>query len=137
MTTGVLGTALSGLLANQRGLATTGHNIANVGTPGYSRQRVELDARPGPPRGNGFVGAGVDATSVQRLVDAFTATQIRTSTAAMGEVDTFHRLAGMVDNMLADPAGGLSPAIQGFFDAVQELAADPASVPASYSRFHL
>ncbi len=130
MTTGVLGTGLSGLLANQRGLATTGHNIANVSTPGYARQRVELDARPGQPRGNGFIGAGVDVTSVRRLVDAFTTTQIRTSTAAMGEVDTFHRLAGMVDNMLADPAGGLSPAIQSFFDAVQELAADPASVPA-------
>ena len=40
--TGILGTALSGLMAFQRSLDTTSHNIANVNTDGYSRQRVNL-----------------------------------------------------------------------------------------------
>ena len=40
MGTGIFGTGLSGLLANQRGLATTGHNIANVNTHGFKTQRI-------------------------------------------------------------------------------------------------
>jgi flagellar hook-associated protein 1 FlgK len=130
MSVGLFDSGISGLVASRRGLATTGHNIANVNTEGYSRQRVELAPRPGNSYGNGFIGAGVDVTTVQRLVDGFTTAQIRTSTAAFGEVEIFHRLAGQIDNLLADPDGGLSPALQSFFGAVHELAADPASLPA-------
>ena len=89
MTAGIFGTGISGLMANRRGLATTGHNIANVNTEGYTRQRVELGTRPPMGYGNGFIGSGVDVTSVQRVIDGFTTTQIRTSTSAFGEVDTF------------------------------------------------
>ena len=42
----IMSSALSGLLATQRSLDTIGHNIANVNTEGYSRQRVEITARP-------------------------------------------------------------------------------------------
>ena len=43
---GILDTAVTGLLVSQRALATTSHNISNVNTPGYSRQRVEVIAKP-------------------------------------------------------------------------------------------
>ena len=45
MTTGLFGTGISGLMASRRGLATTGHNIANASTPGYNRQDVSFAAR--------------------------------------------------------------------------------------------
>ena len=54
-TGGVLGTGASALLAFQRAMSTVGHNVANATTPGYSRQRVEFEARAGQP---GRIGQG-------------------------------------------------------------------------------
>ena len=54
------------LQANQVALQTTGHNIANVNTVGYSRQGVALQAVPGQNMGNGYIGQGVDVQSILR-----------------------------------------------------------------------
>ena len=66
-----LNTSVSGLLSAQRALATTSHNIANVDTPGYSRQRVELLARDPQFTGAGYIGRGVSIDSVQRVHSQF------------------------------------------------------------------
>ena len=123
----VLGTAISGLLASQRGLATTGHNVANVNTEGYSRQRLDLATRSPQKSGNGFIGTGVQGTNVRRVFDQFLTDQVRTGTTNFARADRFYEFARQVDNLLAEPNGGLAPALQDFFDAVQQLAADPAS----------
>ena len=67
----LLSTAVSALQTYRRGLDTTSHNIANVGTDGYSRQRMETATREAQPYGNGWVGSGVNATTVQRVYDEF------------------------------------------------------------------
>ncbi len=54
------------LLANQAALQTAGHNIANVSTPGYSRQTVVLQTVQGQFTGGGYIGKGVDVQTVQR-----------------------------------------------------------------------
>ncbi len=64
--TGILGSALSGLMAFQRSLDTTSHNIANVNTDGYSRQRVELGTLPAEFTGAGYMGQGVNVTTISR-----------------------------------------------------------------------
>ncbi len=56
MASGLLGTAITGLVAFQRSLETTSHNISNVNTEGYSRQRVELATNPEEFIGVGFMG---------------------------------------------------------------------------------
>jgi flagellar hook-associated protein 1 FlgK len=76
---GLLGTALSGLMAFQRALDTTSHNIANVNTDGYSRQHVELGARLPEHTGAGYIGQGVDVTAVSRSYDQFVASQLTSS----------------------------------------------------------
>ena len=129
-TSGLFGTGLSGLLAARTGLSTAGHNIANVDTPGYTRQRVELAARNTAGGGVGFIGAGVEITSVRRLYDGFLTGQLRTATSSLNELDTYHTLAAQVDNLLGDESGGLSPAVQTFFAAIHDVADDPASIPA-------
>ena len=63
----MLSTGVSGLLAFQRSLDTTSHNIANASTAGYSRQNAELIARPADAFGNGWIGNGVDVSTVRRL----------------------------------------------------------------------
>lgn len=64
-----------GVMANQMSLDTTGHNITNAGTEGYSRQKVTLattyaEQRPGH-YGNVMVGTGVDALAVERARDVY------------------------------------------------------------------
>jgi flagellar hook-associated protein 1 FlgK len=129
MATGdVFGVGTSALLAFQRGLATTSHNIANVNTEGYHRQRTEFDTRVPLPSGNGYIGTGVDVTSVTRIFDQFLNTQVVTNTALTSQHSTYFNFASQVDNLLGDSATGLSSAMQGLFSSLHELADDPTSM---------
>jgi flagellar hook-associated protein 1 FlgK len=128
--TGILGTALSGLMAFQRSLDTTSHNIANVNTDGYSRQRVELGTRPAQFTGAGYIGQGVNIATVSRSYDQFITSQLTSSTSAFAETNTLSTLASPVDNIISNEATGLSPALKSFFNAVNEVANDPSSLPA-------
>jgi len=130
MSSGILGTAVSGLMAFQRSLSTTSHNIANVNTEGYSRQRVELATRPAQFTGAGYIGQGVKVNDIRRIYDNFINAQLRASTSAFGDVSRYHELGKQIDNILADPDTGMAPAIKTFFNAVNELANDPSSIPA-------
>ena len=127
---GILGTALSGLMAFQRSLDTTSHNIANVNTDGYSRQRVELGTRPAEFIGAGYIGQGVNITAVSRSYDQFITNQLTSSTSAFAETNTLSTLASQVDNITSNEATGLSTALKSFFNAVNEVANDPSSLPA-------
>ncbi len=130
MAGGLLGTAVSGLLAFQRNLDTVGHNIANANTEGYSRQKVTLSTREAQLTGSGYLGQGVRSTEIKRVYDDFLNNQVITSKSAFAELDSFHSLASQVDNFIAETGTSLSPALQSFFNGVQELANDPTSVPA-------
>ena len=126
----LLATAVSGLLSYQRALNTTSHNIANVNTPGYSRQRVEMSAAPPQYLGGNYVGTGVQVERVRRVYDEFLAEQVRTSTSLEAQHRSMHDLALQIDNMLADTESGIAPAMQEFFDSLQDLSTDPASTAA-------
>lgn len=125
---GMLDTAVTGLLASQRGLAVTSNNIANVNTPGYSRQVVTMTTREPQQVGNGFIGKGVQITDIKRVHDEFLNAQVRSSIAANGEVGAYLDLAQRIDNMLADEQTGLSTSIQNFFNAVQDVSNLPSSM---------
>ncbi len=121
---------LSGLRAAQQGLATTSHNIANANTPGYSRQRVELVADVPALSNGGSVGSGVRVAAIRRSYDEFLTRQLETDTAIAGEHRVHRELAVGLDTLLSDEATSLSPVLQGFFDAVEQAAASPASAAA-------
>ncbi len=130
MTSGLFGTAVSGLRVAKLNLDTVGHNIANAATEGYSRQRVIATSREPQITGAGYIGQGVEAGSINRLYDEFLDAQLRGSTSAFAELDSFHALVSQVDNIVADPNTGISPSLQSFFDAIQGVADDPTSIPA-------
>lgn len=125
-----LNIAISGLFAFQRQIAATGHNIANVNTPGFSRQRVELVTRNPQPAGDGYIGTGVQTATVTRIYDQFIVQQVRSSTAREAELGEYSRLSGQLDNLLADAQAGLAPALGSFFGALNDAANDPSSVTA-------
>lgn len=124
----VMSTGVSGLLAFQRALDTTSQNIANVATPGYSRQRVELATRPAQAYGNGWVGSGVQVTTIARVYDSFLATQVRSSASSLSHYDTIATEAERLDNVLGDSKTGLATSYQNLINAFQDVANDPSSV---------
>lgn len=123
----VFGTGVSGLLAAQRALSVVSHNIANVNTEGYSRQRVELATRNAQPFGNDFIGNGVSVTAIQRVYDQFAVTQLRNASSSASQAQQYRALADQVNNLLGSSDIGVMPALQDFFDAVQGVANNPSS----------
>jgi len=83
-----LHTGLSGLRASQTAVDTTSNNIANVNTPGYTRQRVELSPRIPYDSPAGQVGTGVEVDRIVRLRDSFLDARVRSTTAAFAASDT-------------------------------------------------
>lgn len=130
MAGGVFTTATSGLLAFQRALNTNGHNIANVNTPGYSRQRVEIVTQTPQSNSSGFIGTGVKTMTVERMYDQFLVDRVRNATSSSSNLDIFSEYAGRVADVLGDADAGLNGSLENFFNAVQDVANDPTSTPA-------
>ncbi len=126
----LLRTGVSGLLAFQRALDTTSHNIANVSTDGYSRQRTLIGTRPAQGYGNGWIGQGAQVQTTQRVYDSFVATQVRSTSSSLEHLDIYASNAEQLNNMFGDSANGLSATLQNFVNAFQSVANSPASVPA-------
>ncbi len=123
-------TGVTALLTYQRSLTTTGHNISNANTPGYSRQRVALETQIPERLGFGYIGGGVKIQGVERLNNQFLTLQLQQQTAESSRLQTFLGLTGQVDNLVADDQGGLSPSMQRFFGSLQDVANEPGSVAA-------
>jgi len=129
MSSGILGSGVSGLTVAQRALSTASHNIANVNTDGYSRQRVDTVARDPLFMGSNYLGTGVQVGSIKRIVNDFQGLQIRDSSAGLNQAQTYHSLAARVDGLFTDANTGLLSSLQAFFDSVQGVANSPASLP--------
>lgn len=130
MPSGILDTAVSGLNSLQRSLQTVSHNIANANTEGYSRQRVELGTNAAQRTGAGFLGKGVHITDIVRQYDEFTSRQLRSSQSTFNDSDQYYVMAEQVDNLMASPDTSVMPAMKQFFNAMNDVANDPASIPA-------
>lgn len=130
---GIFGISITGLRAAQTGLATAGHNISNASTPGFNRQQIVQSTNTPLYTGAGFLGQGTNVDTVKRVYSQFLDNQVQSAQARSSYLDTYSAQISQIDNMLADPSSGLSPALQGFFTGVQDVAANPASVPSRQS----
>jgi flagellar hook-associated protein 1 FlgK len=120
----ILSIGQTALSAAQAGLATTGHNIANAATPGYSRQVVIQASNGSQSLGTGYIGKGVNVSDVKRVYNELLAGQVRTAQSSQVQSETYYSQVRMLDNMLGDTDGGVSPALQDFFDGIQDLASN-------------
>jgi len=130
MATNILSIGQSALAAAQAGLSTTGHNIANASTPGYSRQVVIQGAAQAQNFGFGFMGQGTEVTSIQRIYSDYLGVQAQNAQASSSGLGTYYTQIQQINNMLGDPTSGLSPALQNFFNGIQSVASNPTSIPA-------
>jgi flagellar hook-associated protein 1 len=126
-----LQTSLRGLLAQQRLLDTTGHNIANASTKGYSRQEATLIASPaleipagGVSSGAGaHLGSGVDVQSFRRIRDQFVDMQYRAQNTNLGEWAARSESLQRVEGSLSEPGeNGLNAQLSEFWNAWSDLA---------------
>lgn len=125
----IYGIGVSALGAAQAGLTATNHNISNVNTLGFHRQQIVQGTNVPQFTGIGFMGQGVHVDTVKRLYNELLDSQVMQAQAQSSQLDTYATQIKQIDNMLADPNAGLSPALQEFFSGVQDVAANPASVP--------
>jgi flagellar hook-associated protein 1 len=131
-----LNTALSGLEAAQAAIDTTGQNIANADTPGYSRQQVDMTERDpltiqslsNVTGGGSQLGQGVDITTISRVRDQFLDVQYRTQNTQTNGDNTSSTLLGQVQAALNEPSSsGLSSALSNFWSAFTALGNDPTN----------
>lgn len=130
MGTDIYGISVSALNTAQMGLATTEHNIANANTAGYTRQVVGQTARPAQNSGAGYIGQGSDVGTITRVYDEFLSAQVVQEQVKSAQLNTYYTKIQQINNMLADPNAGMSPALQDFFGAVSSVSSAPDSIPA-------
>ncbi|MBT5293911.1 MAG: flagellar hook-associated protein FlgK [Cellvibrionales bacterium] len=127
---GLLNIGVTGLLASQTAINTTGHNIANANVQGYSRQEVVLETNTPRFGGGGFVGNGVEVETIRRITNEFITQQLRTDTANFAELDAFATQISQLDSVIAGANTGLTAALDSFFSSLQAVADSPTSLPA-------
>jgi flagellar hook-associated protein 1 len=128
MASGLIGIGITALNAAQAGLVTTQHNIANVNTPGFSRQQTVLSAEIAQYTGSGFFGNGVQVESVRRIVNQFLDNQVVAAQGSLSREEAYFGMVSQIDSLLGNSGTGLSSALQDFFNAVHEVANNPGSL---------
>jgi flagellar hook-associated protein 1 FlgK len=127
---GIFNIGVRSLQANQAALQTTGNNIANVNTPGYSRQSVVVQTVQGQYTGGGFIGAGVDISTVQRQHSEFLTRQAAlSSSVAASDTERLAQLKQLEDVFQGGEAG-LGSAISDMMNAFSDVANAPTDLSA-------
>lgn len=131
-----LQSALSGLRAQRTRLDVIGHNVSNVGTEGYSRQRVDLASGGKGPIpavfSDGLVtGDGVDVVGITRYRDEFLEARALVERSATGDLQTQMRYFDRIEMAHPEPSDtGLASSLDRFWGAFDDLANQPGQIPA-------
>lgn len=123
------------LATQQSALYTTGHNISNANTEGYSRQRVNFEALNGYPSASrnrpqipGQLGTGVESGSVQRIRNQFLDNQFRSENSSAGYWNARSEALSRMEKLMNEPsASGLSKTMDQFWQSLQDLAVNPGN----------
>jgi len=121
---------LSGLSAAQKALDIIGNNIANAATEGYHRQRIELTPEYSSQVGSVLLGGGVDIAGITRMIDSLLEKEILRQQSSLAQASRELTTLRTVETTLGEfsTGGGLSNAIDKFFNALQDLSAHPTEI---------
>jgi flagellar hook-associated protein 1 FlgK len=125
-TSNILSIGKTALNAAQVGISTTGHNIANASTAGYSRQVILQSAASSQNFGYGYVGQGTEVSSITRVYNDLIAKQVTNSQSISSGLNTYAAQMSTIDNMLSDASAGLTPTLNDFFASVKSVSANPS-----------
>lgn len=111
----------------QRAIQTTGHNLANVSTPGFSRQRVELSPALPMRDGQWLLGRGVQIDGIHRVVSRFLEAELLSLNGALGFSEAENRALREIENIFPlTGESGIGAALDAFFAALSDVANNPA-----------
>ena len=125
MTVSLYQTGVSGLLAAQQQLATTGHNIANVNTEGYNRQRAEQNASLGLNNGSNYIGAGTYIQDITRLYDQFSHKEQLLTQSSLGNADSLQARLTQLDQVMSTSGNAVVGSLDKFYQALNGVADNP------------
>ena len=122
-----------GLFTQQSALYTTGHNISNANTEGYTRQRVNMEATLGYPGSGlnapttpGHIGTGVQAHSVQRMRDEFVDRQFRQESNKLGYWESTTKSISQMEDIMKEPSEfGINQAFTDFWKSMEDVIDNP------------
>ncbi|HUD35177.1 MAG TPA: flagellar hook-associated protein FlgK, partial [Variovorax sp.] len=121
----LLNVASRALMANQTALSTTGQNIANANTVGYSRQSAVLQSVPGQYTGSGYIGKGVEVADIERSHSEFLTRQaVQSQSVAAMDSTRADRLDALED-VFPSGTSGLGAAVSDMLNAFSDVAATP------------
>ena len=120
--------AVTGIRVAQTSLATTGHNISNANTEGYTRQRAEQTSQKPNFTGSGFIGNGAITTAVTRLYNEFINEELRVAGGELAQSSAYLDQALQLDSLLASSNTSLTTSLERFFGSLSTAAEDPQSV---------
>src|SRR5215831_17665579 len=123
----VLSTGTGALIAFQRALATVSHNVANINTEGYSRQKVTFATGNATDYGYGYVGSGTRITDIGRVADQLAISRLLDSGGELARLNQLSSLSDRVDSLFSDTATNVSGLWSNFFDATSALSSNASS----------
>ncbi|KJZ33819.1 MULTISPECIES: flagellar hook-associated protein FlgK [Pseudomonas] len=121
----LLNIGMSGLAAGQSSLMTTGNNIANADTAGYSRQQTVQSSKASNQFGNVYIGTGTTLADVRRVYNSYLDAQLQTTTSLNSDAAAYAGQISPLDALLSDSGTGLNGALTKFFASVQNVNAKP------------
>jgi len=121
--------ALSGALAAQAALATSSQNVANVMTPGYTRQGVLLASIQPMYAGKLSAGSGVSVVSLMRFSDEYKSLQMWRAASDLGERNAAQPYLTQLEQVMGDDESGINRGLDVFFGALNAASVDPTSNP--------
>lgn len=124
---GIMSLAGQALMTQQQAISVTSHNIANVNTPGYSRQRLQMTTNTPVDSAIGLMGSGVSGEAIERIYDRFLNAQVTNENQALGRWDAQKEALALLEIIFNETDGsGLNQAMSNFWDAWQSLTTNPA-----------
>lgn len=128
MTVSLYQTGVSGLLAAQQQLATTGHNISNVNTEGYTRQRAEQNASLGLSSGSNYIGSGTYVQDITRLYDQFSYKEQLLNQSNLGGANTLNGSLNQLNDIMSYSGQAIMNSVEQFYQAVNGVADNPSDL---------
>jgi len=123
-----LATALTGLIAEQGAMQVTTNNVANVNTPGYSREDPVLVTSDPVAIGPLTFGTGVTLQSVESIRDPLLESQIQQQTQSQGQFSTLASALQQTQANFISSTSDIGTAISNFFDSINQLSSDPPNL---------
>ncbi|MCP5079827.1 MAG: flagellar hook-associated protein FlgK, partial [Psychromonas sp.] len=116
---------LSGIYSSQAKLNTTGHNIANISTEGYSRQSVEVETAGADRFGGYFIGRGSIVAGIERAYDQFAFTENIMNTSQYGYSKEVYQQTSQLDMLLSDESTAVTAPVLAVFESINGVADHP------------